>query len=114
MVPEADWDAFETLVERLYGERNKGWRKYLYALALRNLASMADDPIKWEVSRIQAEEFGVVRPATGEELASLMRRAISDGGSVLEEAVPPRETAPQTPVRSGRKRKSTRPGRQSG
>ena len=54
------WDHFEELVERLYGKRNKGRKKYLYALAIHQLLSMGDDQIKAEVYRLEGAELGLI------------------------------------------------------
>lgn len=80
MLPPEQWAEFEVLVERLYGKKNKGRKKYLYGVAFRALFRMGDDEIKFEAHRLEAEEHGVLAAAPRARVAAtraqkLARRA---------------------------------------
>ncbi len=77
MLPEPDWDRFEAAVERLYGKKNKGRRKYLYAVAMRLLLSLDDDEIKRRVHQVEGEEHDVLPSADAQAAAELEEAARS-------------------------------------
>lgn len=66
MLPDRDWQAFQARIEALYGPRNKGRKKYLYTVAVRQLLAMTDDEIKRAVHIIEGEEHGVLPGETPE------------------------------------------------